>query len=131
MRKFRVKLPTKEYLHSIFRYEDGKLIRISNKKRTDRIGKEAGYFGKNNYRVIQIDKQQYQAHRVIWKMFHGTEPDYLDHIDNDPSNNRIENLQECTNSYNMMKSNLGKGVNFMPSRMKWRARSCMGMYWGS
>lgn len=45
------------------------------------------------YRSGQIFKTDYLAHRVIWKWWHGTEPDTIDHVNGDQSDNRISNLR--------------------------------------
>ena len=47
------------------------------------------------------------AHRVIWKMVHDEEPEEIDHIDGNPSNNRLDNLRavdRITNLRNMRRS---------------------------
>lgn len=42
-----------------------------------------------------------KAHRVAWFLSHGKWPDNLiDHIDGNPSNNRIENLRDCSDAEN-------------------------------
>lgn len=41
------------------------------------------------------------AHRVIWKMVYGKDPDQvIDHIDGNPSNNRVENLRDVSPAKN-------------------------------
>jgi hypothetical protein len=41
------------------------------------------------------------AHRIIWKLIHGKDPDQvIDHIDGNPSNNRIENLRDVSPAKN-------------------------------
>jgi len=42
-------------------------------------------------------------------MVHGECPEYLDHIDEDKSNNRVENLRPSTSSQN--KCNIGVRAN--------------------
>lgn len=41
------------------------------------------------------------AHRVVWKWHHGTEPEEIDHINGDKSDNRIENLRAATRQDNV------------------------------
>lgn len=45
------------------------------------------------YKHGKINGVKYQAHRIIWKMVHGYEPDIIDHINGIPSDNRISNLR--------------------------------------
>ena len=40
------------------------------------------------------------AHRVIWKLVYGVEPDEVDHIDGDGSNNRLPNLRDVSHKIN-------------------------------
>lgn len=64
-------------------------------------GAEVGYTGKDGYRRIQILGKVYLVHRVIWFIVYGNWPkNELDHIDLNRSNNKIENLRECTHSLN-------------------------------
>jgi len=46
--------------------------------------------------VCSINKRKMRAHRVVWELFNGTIPDgmIIDHLNGDPWDNRIENL-EC------------------------------------
>lgn len=47
----------------------------------------------DGYGVTAIFKQSYYAHRLIWKMETGVEPDEIDHVDGDRLNNRMNNLR--------------------------------------
>ena len=128
MRKFRKKLPERDTLLKLFTYRNGELIynEIDYPPHKRLIGQRADFANAYGYKIVNVrtERRQYMAHRIIWKMFYDEEPDYIDHIDENPCNNRIENLQKCSNGFNMLKSavNRGKGVSFMTSRGKWRAR---------
>lgn len=70
----------------------------------------------------------YQAHRVIWKLVHGVDPDTIDHINGNPSDNRLSNLRACTvaeNSRNYAKpkgSSQYRGVCWVKRDQAWAAR---------
>ena len=125
-------LPELNYLLECFEYKEGKLfwkarppshfntLRTYRSFTTRSSGKEAGHNHKSNhYNEIRLDGKLYKAHRIIFKMFHGRDPqDCIDHVDGDPTNNRIENLREATqqeNTRNMAKlpnkSSQYKGVS--------------------
>lgn len=115
------KLPDITYLKSILQYVDGDLIWVKN----DKI---AGYKRPDNRIVIRIQGNSYMAHRLIFKITTGIEPKEIDHINGDPSDNRIENLREISRSQNSYNTNLRstnksgfKGVCFDKSRSKWIA----------
>jgi hypothetical protein len=88
-------------LQEIFDYKDGKLI--WNVDWSDKIkkGKIAGSIRKHGYIQIAINKKSYLAHRLIYIYHYNFCPKYIDHINNDPTDNRIENLRECTLRQNM------------------------------
>ena len=49
----------------------------------------------NGYLQIYIDGLPYRLHRLVWKLFHGTDPNgHIDHIDGNRSNNAITNLRD-------------------------------------
>jgi hypothetical protein len=95
-----------------------------------KIGKFAGSLKKTNYYEIGYNKKKYQCHRIIFEMFNGEIPEelFIDHIDNNRENNKIENLQLATKSENnrkslMQKNNTSgyKGVTLEKRRNIWRA----------
>lgn len=57
---------------------------------------------------LGLNGTTYKVHRIIWKYIHGTEPLQIDHIDGDPSNNKIENLRSATNTQNNQNKKLTK-----------------------
>lgn len=95
-----------EWLHSRFVYdpEIGALrYRPTGVRRVDSrsAGKVAGFMWKRGYLAVKVQGVKFSVHRVVWAMVTGSWPvDYIDHIDGDPLNNRIENLREASNSQN-------------------------------
>lgn len=51
-------------------------------------------------------KYRLYAHRVAWKMAHGTDPEFVDHINGNRSDNRIENLRSVTRQENAINKRL-------------------------
>lgn len=93
---------TQEYALSLFEYRDGKIYWKIRRPRVT-IGKEAGCIKAKGYKYVCIDGVQYRVHRVIYLMHHGECPELIDHDDNNPLNNKIENLKPLTNSENLTK----------------------------
>lgn len=68
-----------------------------------RVSGLAGWTGPppTSYVRIGIDGVVYHAHRLAWLYVHGRWPtNHIDHINRNPSDNRIENLREATRSQN-------------------------------
>ena len=70
-----------------------------NKSQRVRAGMEAGTRHQGYIRII-INRKAYLAHRLAWFYTYGYFPDELDHRDLNRSNNKINNLRECTGSQN-------------------------------
>ncbi|MBS6035843.1 MULTISPECIES: HNH endonuclease signature motif containing protein [Pantoea] len=65
----------------------------------------AGYVKKDGYRYISIRNKKYLAHRLIWILFNGANPDEcIDHKNRDKADNRIENLRLATREQNASNS---------------------------
>lgn len=80
----------------------------------------------SGHRVGNIDKRTLLAHRVVWKLVHGEEPGLIDHINRDPTDNRIENLREVTRAQNLLNSPVRKDAS---SGMRGVKRSRNGARW--
>lgn len=63
----------------------------------------AGSLNDGGYWKVKLQGITYQVHRIVWAMTFGPIPMGLvvNHIDQDPNNNRIENLEVVTASRNL------------------------------
>lgn len=123
---------TKEYLHELFDYHDGHLYWKINKGKIV-SGTKAGctHTTSPNYTcwVIRVDGKLYKAHRLIYCYFYNELPKQIDHKDNNPLNNNINNLRKASQSQNCLNSSLSKrntsgvkGVSWRKSSKKWTVR---------
>lgn len=76
-----------------------------------------------------INRDKYLAHRIIWKMTYGTEPDVIDHDDGNPGNNRLLNLKDAGQTLNMRNTAISRnntsgynGVSYFKALGKWEAK---------
>lgn len=107
----------------------GELTWLKSPHHLVKKGDVAGSYEKRGYKVIQVQKRSIKGHRAAWAITHGYFPTMeIDHIDNNPSNNRIENLREVDRSKNQMntknaKNNSSgiKGVSYCNPKKKWIA----------
>lgn len=96
-------------------------------------GKEALNCVNRGYRHGKINGVHYLAHRVIWKMVYGADPDTIDHINGKRSDNRIVNLRDCTNAENCRNyekphgSSKYRGVSWVTRDRVWVAQISYGL----
>ena len=105
---------------------EGKCKRFNNM----RAGRRADIASEGGYRRIEFGvRGSIRASHAAWIYMYGQEPKMeIDHINNDPSDNRIENLREATSSQQKqnrrkgrMSKDLPKGVGFHKPTGKYRA----------
>jgi len=92
-------------------------------------GAEAGTLS-HGYIVIRIDGKSHQAHRLAFLVVNGYMPKEIDHINGDPSDNRIINLRQATRQENVRNTGMRvnntsgyKGVYWDKSNGKWQAQA--------
>ena len=117
---------TQSQLHELFDYKDGNLIWKVAKARIIKVGDIAGSINEYGYIIIGIDGNVYRAHRLIYLYHNGYLPSFIDHIDGNKTNNRIENLRSATTSQNAMNQKIStrntsgtKGVTWHKRDKKW------------
>ena len=137
-------LPTQEYLLECFRYEpetgllywrerplyhfrdeNKRIMKVTNSKN---VGNLVGYLNSMGYYDTELEDVRYRVHRIVWKLYYGVEPrEFIDHINGDRTDNRIENLREANYNENMSnvkkssKNTSGyKGVSWIKSKKKYR-----------
>jgi len=98
---------------------------VRNRKTNQVVGGQSG----RKYPQIIINGKHYLLHRLIWLYVYGSFPKKnIDHINRDPSDNRLSNLRNVSQICNMRNvanfkhgTSGVKGVNFHKPRNKWRA----------
>lgn len=114
----------KEILNEYFNYSNGNLYW---KKKTGYkvvVGKLVGNkLSSHGYKTLGFNGKKYYQHQIVFFMHHGYLPECIDHINQNRTDNRIENLREVTISQNGQNSRLNKrnltgvkGISFNKSR---------------
>lgn len=106
---------------------------LCHKQGNYKKNKVAGYLSEKGYWQVRVNKKLYAAHRIVWLLNNGSIDDKLviNHIDNNPSNNKISNLELVTQSINSRRSCHNKvasntGVNYI--KMKTGYEYWIGYY---
>lgn len=107
---------TQERLRELFDYQGGSLIRKVDRGRGGGARWPAGTRGGHpiglGYVGISIDGSSYKLHRLVWLWHHGEFPSaHIDHINGNPSDNRIENLRAATSGENAQNQRKARTTN--------------------
>ena len=81
---------TQERLKELYDYRDGAFFW----KSTGQEHKPTPITANHRYHRLVVDKKAYAVHRLVFLYHHGYLPKIVDHVDNDRSNNKIENRSE-------------------------------------
>ena len=133
-------LLTAEQVRKMFDYnpETGEFIR-KVRMGSNMPGTRADRLKYTGYLVVVIGRKEYRAHRLAWLYYYGKWPDnencYIDHINGNPTDNRITNLRLATslsNSHNRkVHSNTSSGIMGVckdKASGKWKAYISMDKY---
>ena len=93
---------TQAELKSILSYDpDTGVFLWLESRRGVTAGTVAGSTRHDGYQSIRVRRKSYLAHRLAWLYTHGEWPEKnIDHIDHDPSNNRVSNLRDVPQTVN-------------------------------
>ena len=92
-------------------------------------GKEAFTALSRGYRYGSVNGELYLAHRLIWKLVTGQEPDTIDHINGNRQDNRFDNLRSVVHRENCRNQPIpahntsgALGVVWLKAAKRWRAQ---------
>lgn len=128
---------TREYVNSILDYDEYSGF-FTWKVRSDArpqwnaryAGTRAGSVNFGGYVMLVFSGINIPAHRLAWFLTNGAWPEgHIDHANGDCSDNRINNLRECSRSENQQNRAISTrnksgftGVSFVKKTNKWDAR---------
>lgn len=93
-------------------------------------GRHIGSKDRHGYLRFCFNGRSVGAHRLAWRIVHGRDPDgEIDHLNGDPSDNRIANLRVADRSGQMQNAKTPstntsgyRGVSWCAYKKKWRAQ---------
>jgi len=113
------------FLHEPF---TGWLIRRKRTAHGTNRGDIVGCPNTQGHLQVRIHSVRYYVHQLVWLYHYGFIPKLIDHINQDPSDNRIENLRIADKSLNAINTGLPshntsgyKGVWFCNTKKRWIA----------
>lgn len=125
-------LPDKNYLNEIFDYdaETGQLRWRARRDVNNQAlwnaryaGALAGHASKAGYLIVRLSGQNYKAHRIAWKIAYGEDPEFIDHLDGNRANNKLDNLRDVTQAQNNRNASIRKNSLAPYPGVEWHKRS--------
>lgn len=128
---------TRELVRELFDYRDGLLYWkvMTCKNGIKKVGDVAGFTeaSKGNRRRMHISPfGKFYHYKIVFLWHHGYIPEFIDHRDRNPANDKIENLRDVTRTENNRnvtshKDSTSKyvGVHFITRKQKWHAGICV------
>jgi hypothetical protein len=121
---------TQERLKKLLHYDPdtGFFTWIVDNNNRLKTGDVAGYKDVKGYITITIDGKRYKAHRLAWLYVYASFPlGFLDHKNQNPTDNRIVNLRNATRNENEQNTSTPqannksgfKGVSWHKDNKKW------------
>ncbi len=117
---------TQEQLKRWYEYKEYGVLLHKRNGNGCKIGSVEGSLHKDGYMVLKVGQTPQLLHRMIFLYHHGYLPRYIDHINTNKADNRIENLRETTHSPNCAnisktRRNISglKGVFYSPAYKGW------------
>lgn len=119
---------TQKKLKEILHYDPdtGIFTRLKTTGSRALIGMEVGTLCSTGYLKVSINCKPFFLHRLAYLFMEGEMPNFIDHINHAPADNRWSNLRNCSHRENL--SNRGKqanntsgfkGVSWCKNRNKW------------
>ncbi len=104
-----------------FAYVDGELIRKAVEGYNNPYAnKSTGWIDKTTgYKRTSYKGKCFWLHRLTFLYHHGYMPEFVDHIDKNPLNNKIENLRPATKSQNAFNSKRPKDNTIGERNVYW------------
>jgi len=112
---------TQEILKDHLSYDinTGVFTRVKSINNKVRIGDTAGGHDAKGYICLRLAGKTYKAHRLAWLYVYGSLPvGEIDHINHDPSDNRIDNLRDVSKAVNQQNQKNPHGVQKDRGRFK-------------
>lgn len=110
-----------------FRLEDDRLIRLRKTSWNGPAGIVKGSHHSCGYLVVKVENRAHFIHRIKFALAHGYLPQYIDHKNRRPFDNRLSNLRAATPRLNALNRGLIStntsgfaGIYLQPTG-KWRA----------